>query len=375
MIERELNHVVARRLEDRKAVIILGPRQVGKTTLLRDLVRDEPEVKWLTGDDPDTLALFDGITTTRLSAFLRGCRILVLDEAQRIPNVGMVIKLITDHVPETKVLATGSSSLELAHHTREALTGRKWEYLMLPLSFAELSRHHGRWEESRLLEHRLVYGSYPEVVVNSGDAEEVLLQLADSYLYKDILWLDSIKRPDALVRLVQAVAFQLGSEVSLNELSRTTGIDVKTVDKYLSILEQAFVLFRVGSFSRNLRSELGQARKIFFYDNGIRNAVIRQFQPIGNRADIGALWENYLMAERQKMKAYGQMRGNLWFWRTHRQAEIDLVEESDGQLRAFEFKWNPLQKAKLPKAFADAYPDAQFQVVHPKNFAEFLGVE
>ncbi len=361
-------------MSDTKALIVLGPRQVGKTTLLQAVAVGMPNVLWLTGDDPDTKALFDGATSTRLKALLEGHELLVIDEAQRIPDIGLKIKLITDHVPGTKVIATGSSSLELAHHTREALTGRKWEYRMLPLSYSELANHFGRIVERRMLHHRLVYGAYPEVVVHPGDAQDVLIQLADSYLFKDILWLESIKRPDALVRLVQAIAFQLGNEVSLNELSRTTGMDVKTVDKYLSILEQAFVVFRMGSFSRNLRSELNQARKIYFYDNGIRNAVIRQFQPVGNRPDVGALWENFLMAERQKMMAYGQLTANSWFWRTHRQAELDLLEESDGQLKAFEFKWNPSQKVKLPKAFSEAYPSATFQVVHPDNFEEFLGL-
>lgn len=362
-------------MSDPKAIIVLGPRQVGKTTLIQSIAAGMPNVLWLTGDDPDTKALLDGATSTRLKALLDGCGLLVIDEAQRIPDIGLKIKLITDHVPGTKVIATGSSSLELAHPTREALTGRKWEYRMLPLSYSELAQHFGRLEERRMLHHRLVYGAYPEVVVHPGDAEDVLIQLADSYLFKDILWLESIKRPDALVRLVQAIAFQLGNEVSLNELSRTTGMDVKTVDKYLSILEQAFVVFRMGSFSRNLRSELNQARKIYFYDNGIRNAVIRQFQPVGNRPDVGALWENFLMAERQKMKAYGQLQSNSWFWRTHRQAELDLLEESDGQLQAFEFKWNPAQKVKLPKAFSEAYPEATFRVVHPDNFEDFLGLD
>lgn len=374
MIQRLLHGLLAQRMSDTKALIVLGPRQVGKTTLLQAVSAGIPNVLWLTGDDPDTKALFDGATSTRLKALLEGHELLVIDEAQRIPDIGLKIKLITDHVPGTKVIATGSSSLELAHHTREALTGRKWEYRMLPLSYRELANHFGRIAERRMLHHRLVYGAYPEVVVHPGDAQDVLIQLADSYLFKDILWLESIKRPDALVRLVQAIAFQLGNEVSLNELSRTTGMDVKTVDKYLSILEQAFVVFRMGSFRRNLRSELNQARKIYFYDNGIRNAVIRQFQPVGNRPDVGALWENFLMAERQKMMAYGQLTANSWFWRTHRQAELDLLEESDGQLKAFEFKWNPSQKVKLPKAFSEAYPSATFQVVHPDNFEEFLGL-
>jgi uncharacterized protein len=374
VIPRHIQRLLAQRMHDPKAIIVLGPRQVGKTTLIQTIAAEIPNVLWLTGDDPDTKALLDGATSTRLKALLEGRGLLVIDEAQRIPDIGLKIKLITDHVPGTKVIATGSSSLELAHHTREALTGRKWEYRMLPLSYSELALHFGRLEERRMLLHRLVYGAYPEVVVHPGNAEDVLIQLADSYLFKDILWLESIKRPDALVRLVQAIAYQLGNEVSLNELSRTTGIDVKTVDKYLSILEQAFVIFRMGSFSRNLRSELNQARKIYFYDNGIRNAVIRQFQPFGNRQDVGSLWENFLMAERQKMKAYGQLRANSWFWRTHRQVELDLLEESDGLLQAFEFKWNSAQKVKLPKAFAEAYPDATFQVVHPDNFEEFLGL-
>jgi predicted AAA+ superfamily ATPase len=223
-----------------------------------------------------------------------------------------------------------------------------------------------------MLPHRLVYGYYPDIVNNPGNEKELLKQLSDSYLYKDVLLLDQIKRPDALVKLLQALAFQVGSQVSFSELAKLCGLDAKTIEKYIGILEQAYIIFRIGSFSRNLRSELKKSRKIYFYDNGIRNALIANFSQIENRTDIGALWENFLVAERIKYLSYNQQWVNYWYWRTKEQQEIDFLEEADGKLTAYEFKWNPLAKSKVPGSFKTAYPDATYHVVHRDNFESFL---
>ena len=248
---------------------------------------------------------------------------VVIDEAQQIKDIGSKLKLITDELPEIQLIATGSSSFDLANRVNEPLTGRKWEYKMYPVSFAEMVMHHGLLEEKRLIPHRLVYGYYPDVVNNPGDEKEILKQLSDSYLYKDILMWEHIKKPDKLLKLLQAIAFQIGNQVSYSELGQICGIDSKTVEKYIVLLEQCFVIFRLGSFSRNLRNELKSSRKIYFYDNGIRNAIIADFSLAENRHDIGALWENYIISERHKKIEYDLLWRHSWFWRTSDQKEID----------------------------------------------------
>jgi predicted AAA+ superfamily ATPase len=243
---------------------------------------------------------------------------------------------------------------------------------MYPLSFQEMVEHHGLLEEQRMLPHRLVFGYYPDVVNHVGDEKEILKQLTESYLYKDVLWLEQIKKPEGMIKLLQALAYQIGSQVSYNELSTTTGIDIKTIEKYITILEQTYVIFRLSSFSRNLRSELKKSRKIYFYDNGIRNSLISNLNPIEQRTDAGALWENYLVSERMKFNEYHKRWPNSWFWRTKDQKEIDYVEEKDGVINAYEFKWNPSTKHKPPKLFLNTYPESSFQIIHPNNIEEFL---
>lgn len=350
----------------------MGPRQVGKTTLLNELFKEDPETLWLNGDEPDIYELFENISSTRLKAIFGNKKNVVIDEAQRISDIGLKLKLITDQIPEIQLVATGSSSFELANKVNEPLTGRKWEYKMFPLSFGEMVAHHGLIDEKRLLPHRLVYGYYPEVVTGSGEEKNILKQLADSYLYKDILRWEQINKPDKLVKLLQAIAFQIGSQVSLTELGQIAGLDSKTVEKYISLLEQSYVIFRLGSFSRNLRNELKFSRKIYFYDNGIRNALIANFTQIETRTDTGALWENFIISERLKKISYESIWCNSWFWRTTLQKEIDYIEEKDGQIAAYEFKWNPDAKHKTPKQFLAAYPNSTFQVIHQNNFDEFL---
>ena len=373
MIDRTIEQTIMPLLHSQKAIIIMGARQVGKSTLLDKMLSGHGDVLWLNGDDPDTQMLFQGITSTRLRTLLAAYRIVVIDEAQRISDVGLRLKLITDQVPDVQVIATGSSSFSLASKVNEPLTGRKREYTLFPLTFAEMVAHTNLLDELRLLPHRMVYGYYPEVVSTPGDETAVLKELASSYLYRDILSLDGIGKPDKVVRLVQALAWQIGSQVSYNEVGQLIGLDPKTVERYVDILEKSYAIFRLGSFSRNLRNELKQSRKIYFWDLGIRNAVIGNLSQVENRTDVGALWENLCIAERMKQLSYRGSLAHSWFWRTQQQKEIDYIEEENGRLQAFEFKWNERKAdSRCPAAFATAYPDATFQVITPANVEEYL---
>lgn len=373
MINRVLENRIAHRLNKGKAIIVMGARQVGKTTLLNKMFKSqEHEIFWFNGDNSDTVALFENMNASRIKALIGNAKTLVIDEAQRISDIGIKLKQIIDQLPGLQVVATGSSSFDLANKVNESLTGRKWEYALYPLSYKELSDHYGILEENRMLPHRLIYGSYPDVINNVGDEQKTLMEISNSYLYKDILDYEGIHKADKLVTLLQALAYQLGSEVSFTELSQLTGLDVKTVDKYITILEQAYIVFRLRSYSRNLRNELKNRRKIYFYDNGIRNAVIRNFAPAEMRGDIGALFENYFIAEKMKLKEYTDDYSLSWFWRTKTQQEIDYIEEKDGILKAFEIKWNPNRKARMPLSFKNAYPEAEFHVVNRDNLFEFL---
>lgn len=273
-----------------------------------------------------------------------------------------------------KIIATGSSSFDLANKTSEPLTGRKWEYYLYPLSFAEMCQHHGFLEEYRMLNFRLIYGYYPEVVNNKGNEKEVLKSLTDSYLYKDLLIWSNIKHSNTLLKLLQLLALQVGSEVSYNELSKEIGIDRGTVERYIDLLEKTYVIFKLSSFSRNYRNELKKAKKIYFCDNGIRNALISNFASLTLRNDVGALWENFLISERRKKLAYENIWVNTYFWRTTTQVEIDYIEEQDGQLHAFEFKWNRKSKKqiKTPLSFAESYPEHTYKLISSKNIEEFL---
>lgn len=373
MITRILENSITGLLGSDKAIIVMGARQVGKSTLLNTLLSSLDGVMWMNGDDPDIQQLFSQMTSTRIRAILGNNHILVIDEAQRIADIGLRLKLITDQVKGVQVIATGSSSFELANKLNEPLTGRKREFRMFPLTFSEMVAHTNFLEESRMIPHRLVYGYYPEVVSSPGDERIVLKELADSYLYRDILSLEGIGKPDKLTRLLQALAYQIGSQVSYNEIGRLVGLDSKTVERYIDILEKSYIIFRLGSFSRNLRNELKSSRKIYFWDLGIRNAVIGNLAQVENRTDVGALWENYCIAERMKQLSYKASFASSWFWRTQQQKEIDYIEEEDGHLQAFEFKWNNYKAStRCPVSFASAYPDVPFQVITPLNVDEFI---
>lgn len=355
-----------------KAIIIIGARQVGKTTLLKDSLQGNDKVLWMNGDNLETRTLMANITVERYRSMLEDNKIVVVDDAQRIENIGLKCKLLTDNFPDVQLIVTGSSSFDLANKINEPLTGRKWEYKLFPLSYSELAAHYGAMQEWQKLPIRLVYGSYPDVVCNPGNEREILNNITDSYLYKDVLIWERIKSPDKVLRLLQALAYQVGSEVSTSELSRLVELDRTTVEKYINLLEQSQVIFRIGAFSRNLRSEIKSGRKIYFYDNGIRNALIGNLSHLDARADVGALWENYMFSELLKKNSYGLTYARPYFWRTTQQQEIDYIEECDGRMKAYEFKWNPAKKAKVSKTFLSAYPDVEVQTINRENYMDFL---
>jgi predicted AAA+ superfamily ATPase len=372
-ISRSIEESVRREaIAGRKAVILLGARQVGKTTLLRSLFAEGGDTLWLNGDTSSARLLLTAQSVEQLRAVIGRHTLLIIDEAQRVPDIGIVLKLIIDNMPQVKVIATGSSSLDLANRTSEPLTGRKRQFTLFPLSFAEMVEYHGLLPEQNLVPHRLIYGYYPDVVNSPGEERRLLQELSDSYVYKDILALEKIKKSEQLMRLLRALAFQIGSQVPYTELGQLCGLDNKTVEKYITILEQIFVIFRLGSYYRSLRNELKASRKIYFTDNGIRNALIADFRPMELRDDVGKLWENFLVSERFKRNEYAESYANPWFWRTQAQQEIDYIEEQDGRLSAFEFKWNPSTKTRQPKAFQAAYPDSSFSVVHRDNYVDFI---
>ena len=373
MIERILSKKISALLDGRKAITIMGARQVGKSTLLQMMLGERKDVMWLNGDEPDIVEILGNMTSPRLKAMIGNNTIIVIDEAQRIPDIGLRLKLITDQIPDVQVIATGSSSFDLSNKLNEPLTGRKREFKMYPLTFNEMVSSTNLLEETRMLPHRMVYGYYPEVVCNPGEEKIILKELADSYLYKDILSMDGILKPEKLVKLLKALAYQIGSQVSYNEVGMLVGLDSKTVEKYITILEKSYIIFRLTSLARNIRNELKSSRKIFFWDLGIRNAVIGNLTQIENRQDAGALWENFVIAERMKMLAYNGSFAQTYFWRTKQKQEIDYLEEEDGKLKAFECKWNPNKAAaKCPDSFLKAYQNPEFKVITPRNVDEFL---
>ncbi len=362
------------KLFNKRALLLLGPRQVGKTTLIKSILAEgEAHYIEFNGDEPDVRGLLDSPTSSRLRQLTAGNSIVFIDEAQRIPNIGITLKLMVDHIPELHVIASGSSSLDLAEGTFEALTGRKYEFYLYPLSWSELSAHNGVLEESRNLEHRLIYGGYPEIVCSPGEEAELLKEISGSYLYKDLLSLEQLRKPAVLEKLLMALALQVGSEVSYNELAETVGSDNQTVQRYIDLLEKTFVIFELPAFSRNIRNEIKKGKKIYFCDNGIRNAILGNFTGLHQRSDTGALWENYLISERRKLLAYNISSVRTYFWRTTGQQEIDYVEERNGELSAYELKWNPRKaRKKLPTTFTKAYSPRSTATITRENYQEFL---
>lgn len=373
-ITRELEQVITNRLFKKKVIIILGPRQVGKTTLLHQLSEKvDKKLLFLNCDEPDVRKNLELPTSSELKALVGKAELILIDEAQRVKDIGITLKLLIDNLPDKQIIVTGSSALELSNSINEPLTGRKFEYKMFPFSFNELVDANGLLNEKRLLEHRMIYGMYPDVVNNQGEEREVLLNIVSSYLYKDIFDFQDIRKPEIIEKLLQALALQIGSEVSFNELSRLLGIDVGTIQRYIDLLEKSYIIFHLKSYSRNIRNELKKSRKIYFYDNGVRNALISNLNPIGLRSDVGYLWENFLISERMKRNVYSMNYANYYFWRTTQQQEVDYIEDKDGMLNCYEFKWNSTKKAKLSTTFTSNYPDSTFQLINQDNYLEFIG--
>lgn len=375
MVRRELAEKLISSCFKSKVIILLGARQVGKTTLLREVVKQiNVPFTWLNADEADILQAFNSAVTSTQLIQLVGptSRLVIIDEAQQIPDIGRKLKLIYDNRSDIQVIATGSSAFDLQHQTSEPLTGRKKNLHLFPISYQETVKHASVFEAKRLLDTRLVYGLYPEVFNNPGQEKEILIEIAQSYLYKDVLQMDSIRKPSHLEKLLRALAFQVGNEVSYYELAQTIGnIDTATVEKYLDLLEKAYVIFKLPAFSRNLRNEIKKGKKYYFFDNGIRNVLISNFSIPDMRQDKGALWENFLISERLKANSYAGRFVNSYFWRTHDQAEIDYIEEYDGTLHAFEFKWKE-QKVKFPTSFLQTYPNHQMDVVSRESFEGFV---
>lgn len=370
MIPRLLAQRIKEKIGSGKAIMIIGPRQVGKTTLIKTFLENE-EYKFFDGDDPRIRTLLDTPNTDQIREFLGNHKVVFIDEAQRINNIGLTMKIIIDQLEDVQLWISGSSSFSLFNELNEPLTGRKWEYELFPISWEEFENHVGFMEADQQLERRLVYGMYPDVINTPNEEAEILGNLVSSYLYKDVLSYAGIRKPQVLDRLIQALALQVGSEVNYNELSQLVGVDRNTIEKYITVLEQGYVLFKLPSFSRNVRNEIKKGKKIYFYDNGVRNAVIGDLDSLSLRADVGQLWENFLISERVKMNKYKFTLAKSFFWRTNQQQEIDYVEQRGLKVKAFEFKWNPKKKAKISRTFTQAY-NAEGTLINRDNFRDFL---
>jgi uncharacterized protein len=373
MIQRKLKKVVEKYLFKGKAIIITGARQVGKTTLVKELAESTGR-SWLfwNCDEPDVEQYLNRPSSTELKQRIGNKELLVIDEAQRIQNIGVTLKLITDNIKHLQLIVTGSSALGLRDSIHEPLTGRKLEFQLHPFSYSELVGAFSESEENRLLEQRLIYGMYPGIVLTTLDKSKLLSELSGDYLYKDILSLDSVRKPSIIPKLLQALALQITGEVSLTELGEIAGCDRNTVIRYLDLLEKSFVIFTLPSLARNQRNEIKKTQKVYFWDNGIRNALINQFNPLALRDDAGKLWENFMVSEIIKKDQNEDKLASYYFWRTHQQQEIDLIREKNSLFDAFEFKWSPSGKFRLPVRFSSDYKVGSFKEVHRKNYPDVL---
>ena len=370
MYSRYLREKIESRLGSGKAIVVIGPRQVGKTTLIESILETK-DYLLLDGDDPKTRTLLTEPNTEQIRTILGKYKYVFIDEAQRIEGIGLTMKIITDRFKDVQLFTSGSSSFDLTNKINEPLTGRKWEYQLFPISWEEFENHHGYLNSEQQLENRLLYGFYPDVLNNIGDEISILRNLVNSYLYKDILSYSDIRKPEVLEKLVQALALQVGSEVNYSELAQIVNVDKNTISKYIDILQQGYIIFKLSSFSRNVRNEIKTNKKIYFYDNGVRNMVIGNFNPLDLRTDKGALWENFLISERMKQIEYKQSLARTYFWRTKQQQEVDFVEENSGKIIGYEFKWNKKKTSRLPKTFVESY-NAESNVIDKDNFREFV---
>lgn len=369
MFTRLIEKGIKNKINSGKAIVLVGARQVGKTTLINNVL-NETDFLFLDADDPTVRALLSSPNTEQIRSIIGNHKNIFLDEAQRISGIGLTLKIITDQFKGVQLFVSGSSSFDLGNEINEPLTGRKWEYELFPICWEEYESNIGYLKAEQQLENRLLFGFYPDVLNHQGQEKETLKNLVNSYLYRDVLAFSDIRKPEVLEKLLQALALQMGSEVNYNELAQIVGINKITIQKYIEILEKSYVVFRLPSFSRNLRNEIKQNRKIYFYDNGVRNMIIGNFNPLNLRIDKGALWENFLVSERHKQNIYKETFSKMYFWRTKQQQEIDLVEEKEGVISAFEFKWGN-KKSKFPEKFLETY-EARGTIVHRENFREFI---
>ena len=360
-------------LQQGKVLVIFGSRQVGKTSLINRMIQKGPDIFMGDGNDLDLQDILNSQRLSTIQNALGGYRMVIIDEAQKVSNIGRALKLLIDHTPDTTIIVSGSSSFDLSNKLGEPLTGRQKVYTLYPVSILELVQDTGLMDVMRLLENLLIYGAYPEILTagNNEQRIEYLINLRNAYLLKDILELENIRNPSKLFDLLRLLAFQIGSEVSLNELSHQLGIAKQTIERYLALLEKVFIIKKVQGFSRNLRKEITKTHRYYFWDNGVRNALISNFNPLKQRNDIGMLWENFLYTERLKTQQYLGIFANNFFWRTYDQKEIDMVEEREGKLFGYEFKWKA-KKLKAPKLWTETYPGASYKVIDQDNFFEFL---
>jgi len=372
MISRQIEQMIPKFMHKKRAIIIYGARRTGKTTLMQVLSKDLSKLLTINGDFAKSHDLLNINSEEDVRIRFGKYDYLLVDEAQRIADIGLKLKSIIDTLPNLQVIATGSSSLDLSNSTVEPLTGRKFEFILSPLSTAELYDHAGITAVMSALPNRLIYGNYPEVFLAQENAEDILMETAGSYLFRDVLNYQEVKRPDLMKKLLKAIALQVGSQVSYAELGSLVGLDAKTIERYIYLMEQSFILFRVGSYSRNVRNELKRSNKIYFWDNGIRNAMINDFKPLEDRLDIGSLWENYFISERRKYMLYKRHGFEHYFWRTTQKQEIDLIEVTGQELHAFELKWNPNKTPNIPLTFTNNYPEARTNVVNRDNYLPFL---
>ena len=364
--------MVRKRVGRGKAIMVVGPRQVGKTTLILNELKESNFI-FFDGDDPTVRSLLDTPNTEKIGSLIGKSKVVFIDEAQRINGIGLTLKIITDQFKEVQLWISGSSSFSLSQELNEPLTGRKWEYELFPISWEEFEDHVGFLKAEQQLEERLIYGFYPDVLNSPGDEKEILRNLVNSYLYRDILSFAEIRKPEVLEKLVRALALQMGCEVNYNELSQMVGVDKNTVQRYMTLLEKGYVVFKLSGYSGNLRNEIKKNKKIYFYDNGIRNMILGNFIDWDLRQDKGALWENFLISERLKQNKYKMTLARSYFWRTTQQQEIDYVEEVQQKISGFEFKWNPKKHPRISRTFLENY-QAEGKVITRDNFREFVRI-
>lgn len=374
LIPRFIQSEVIKKIEPNKVVVLYGARQVGKSTLITEIMRAVSyDALYLSGEDSFVQSWLSSQSIENLKSHISGKELIIIDEAQKVPHIGINLKLIVDHIKNIRIIATGSSSFELSDQVGEPLVGRKWQFMLYPVAQMELNQMEALHETQARLETRMLYGSYPDVITheNVEEKREIIQSIVDHYLYKDLLAFDEVRKSQKIVDILKLLAFQIGREVSLNEIGSAIHLNSRTVGRYLDLLEKVFVIKRVGGFSRNLRKEVTKNARYYFYDNGVRNAIINNFNDIKTRDDVGMLWENYLFMERMKKQEYYKLYANNYFWRTYDQKEIDLVEEREGSLFGYEFKWSP-KRTRVPREWIEMYHNAHYEVITPENYLKFI---